>query len=46
MNTGSANLEIIDLHTENQFWKDSLNAYQEFQDRLEINDRNEYTCQP
>lgn len=42
INTGSANLEIKDLPTENQFWKDTFIAYQEFQDNLEINDWNEY----
>lgn len=46
INTGSSNLEIEDLHTENQFWKDTFSAYQEFQDNLEINDWNEYVCQP
>lgn len=46
INTGSANLEIKDLHAENQFWKDTFSAYQEFQDNLEINDWNEYVCQP
>lgn len=45
INTGSANLEIKDLHTENQFWKYTFSAYQEFQDNLEINDWNEYVCQ-
>lgn len=41
MNTGPEKLEMIALHTANQFQRDSFNAYQEVQDRLEINDLNE-----
>lgn len=33
------------FHTKNQFWKDTFNAYQEIQERLETNDWNKNVCQ-
>lgn len=33
------------FHTKNQFWKDTFNACQEIQERLETNDWNKNVCQ-
>lgn len=33
------------MHIQNQFCKDTFNAYQKIKDILEINDWNEYACQ-
>lgn len=46
INAGSANLGIFNFQTENQFWKVTLNVYQEIQDRLEVINWNECVCQP
>lgn len=47
--TINADKEIITrsskFHTKNQFWKDTFNAYQEIQERLETTDWNNYVCQ-
>lgn len=38
---------MCNLQTENKFWKDTFNAFQGIQERLEIKDGiNEYVCKP
>lgn len=46
IHTGSANLEILNMYTNIQFWKEILQYLLEKPERLEINDLNEYICQP